>query len=380
MALKPISVSQLNDYISNVISDNPLLSNVQVVGEISNLKYHSSGHIYFSINDDYSKVNCFFPASYVRNLSYELGDGLEVVVTGSINVYKKGGYYSLFVRNIEVSGEGNLAKAFMLMKDKLENEGLFDKEHKKEIPKYPKKIGIVTSETGAALQDILKIVTTRNNVVDIMIFPVKVQGDDAANDIASMIDLINSKPELNIDTLIVGRGGGSSEDLWAFNEEVLARSIYNSNIPIISAVGHEIDFSISDFVADLRAETPTAAAEIIVPDIKKEIENIEGYKNLLLNELNNKINLDELRINNIMMDIKNNVTNRLNDSIHKMQNLKLYLDENNPSNILKKGYSIIQDDEKNVISSIESLIDDKDYLIKFKDGEKWVKINHSKNH
>ena len=380
MALRPISVSQLNDYISNLITDNPLLSNVQVIGEISNLKYHSSGHVYFSINDDNSKVNCFFPASYVKNLAYELGDGLEVIVTGSINVYKKGGYYSLFVRELSVSGEGNLSQAFQLMKEKLEKEGLFDKKYKKPIPIFPNKIGIVTSETGAALQDILKIITSRNNVCDIMIFPVKVQGEGAAIDIAEMIDYINQKPELDIDTLIVGRGGGSTEDLWAFNEEILARSIFNSKIPIISAVGHEIDFSISDFVADLRAETPTAAAEIAVPDIKKEIENIETLKKSLLSELKNKISYDELRIKKIISDIENSINNRITDYLHKMENLKLYLEENNPNNILSKGYSIIENNNLNVVSSIEDFKDGEDYLVHFKNGKTWVRINHLKNH
>lgn len=380
MALRPISVSQLNEYISSLISDNPLLSNVEVIGEISNLKYHSSGHVYFSINDDSSKINCFFPASYVKNLPYELGDGLEVIVSGSVNVYTKGGYYSLFVRNISISGEGNLSKAFQLMKDKLEKEGLFDQAHKKPIPTFPKKIGIVTSETGAAVQDILKIITSRNNICDILIFPVKVQGEGAAIDIASMIDYINSKPELEIDTLIVGRGGGSTEDLWAFNEEVLAKAIYNSTIPIISAVGHEIDFSISDFVADLRAETPTAAAEIAVPDINREKENIESLKKTLLLELKNKVSYDELRVISFFTDIKNSIDNRINNYLHKMENLKLYLEENNPENILSKGYSIIEDKDKHIVSSLEDFKDGEEYLVHFKNGKTWIKINHLKNH
>ncbi|MBR3706366.1 MAG: exodeoxyribonuclease VII large subunit, partial [Firmicutes bacterium] len=177
MALKPVSVSQLNDYISRVLMTDPLLGNISVTGEISNLKYHSTGHVYFSINDANSKINCFFPSSYVRNLNYELGDGLEVIINGYINVYKKGGTYTLFVRSVTVAGEGNLAMAFQFMKDKLDSEGLFDQAHKKPIPAFPRRIGIVTSETGAAVQDILKIITSRNNLVNITIFPVQVQGN-----------------------------------------------------------------------------------------------------------------------------------------------------------------------------------------------------------
>ncbi len=243
MALKPVSVTQLNEYISRVLTTDPLLGNIRVTGEITNLKYHSTGHVYFSIADENSKINCFFPVSYVKNLRIKLYDGLKVIINGYINVYKKGGTYTLFVRSIESCGEGDLAAAFELLKKKLDAEGLFAQEHKKPIPAFPRKIGIVTSETGAALQDILKIIKGRTSLVDILIFPVLVQGPDAAADIASALDRINETFH-DIDTLIVGRGGGSAEDLWPFNEECVARAIYRSRIPVISAVGHEIDFTI----------------------------------------------------------------------------------------------------------------------------------------
>ena len=232
MALRPITVTQLNDYIARVFDSDTLLMNVAVTGEISNLKYHSSGHVYFSLNDENSKVNCFLPSSYVRTLKYELGDGLEITATGKINVYRKGGYYSLFVRNVQVAGEGGLSMAFQLMKEKLEKEGLFDPAHKKPIPAFPHKIGILTSSTGAAVKDIIKIIRSKNELVDIMVFPVQVQGDGAAADIAGMLKFVNDNYD-DIDTLIVGRGGGSQEDLWAFNEEILARAIYDSRIPVI---------------------------------------------------------------------------------------------------------------------------------------------------
>lgn len=378
MALKPVTVSQLNEYISRVLMTDPLLGNVTVTGEISNLKYHSSGHVYFSINDENSKINCFFPASYVRNLSYELGDGLEVVINGYINVYKKGGTYTLFVRTVTVAGEGNLAMAFQLLKDRLSKEGLFDPAHKKPIPEFPHKIGIVTSRTGAAVQDILKIITSRNNLVDIIIFPVQVQGEGAAQDIADTLDMISQNDEFSdIDTLIVGRGGGSTEDLWAFNEEVLARAIYRCTIPVISAVGHEIDFSISDFVADRRAETPTAAAELAVPDLREIRLSLEKHKTDLLSRLNAKVKTDSLMIENCMLEIRNTMERRLAEYSHKLETMKLFLEENNPSSVLKKGYGILEDMSGNVVSSVNHIKEGERYVLALKDGRIIFTVNNT---
>lgn len=378
MALKPVTVSQLNEYISRVLMTDPLLGNVTVTGEISNLKYHSSGHVYFSINDENSKINCFFPASYVRNLSYELGDGLEVVINGYINVYKKGGTYTLFVRTVTVAGEGNLAMAFQLLKDRLSKEGLFDPAHKKPIPEFPHKIGIVTSRTGAAVQDILKIITSRNNLVDIIIFPVQVQGEGAAQDIADTLDMISQNDEFSdIDTLIVGRGGGSTEDLWAFNEEVLARAIYRCTIPVISAVGHEIDFSISDFVADRRAETPTAAAEMAVPDLREIRLSLEKHKADLLSRLNAKVKTDSLIIENCMLEIRNTMERRLAEYSHKLETMKLFLEENNPSSVLKKGYGILEDMSGNVVSSVNNIKEGEIYVLALKDGRIIFTVNNT---
>ncbi|MBQ4649966.1 MAG: exodeoxyribonuclease VII large subunit [Firmicutes bacterium] len=369
MALKPVSVSQLNEYISRVLTTDPLLGNITVVGEISNLKYHSSGHVYFSINDENSKINCFFPSSYVRNLNYELGDGLEVIINGYINVYKKGGTYTLFVRSVTVAGEGNLAMAFQLMKDKLEQEGLFDMAHKKPIPAFPEKIGIVTSETGAALQDILKIITSRNHLVKIVVFPVQVQGEGAAADIAAMLDTINNDPACeDIDTLIVGRGGGSTEDLWAFNEEILARAIYRCQIPVISAVGHEIDFTISDFVADRRAETPTAAAEMAVPDLRDIMRKLEKAKDDLSIQLRNKISIHKLYLDRIKADMYADMRRRIYEYRSQLEKYKVILEENNPENILSKGYSIVEDEKGNVVSSAADFVPGCSYKLVFKDG------------
>lgn len=374
MALRPITVTQLNDYIGRVLETDTLLMNVSVTGEISNLKYHSSGHVYFSINDENAKVNCFFPASYARTLSYELGDGLEVVVTGKVNVYRKGGYYSLFVRSIQVAGEGNLAMAFNLMKEKLDKEGLFDPAHKKPLPAFPLKLGILTSETGAAVRDILKIIRSRNELVDVIIFPVPVQGEGAAAEIAGTLRWVNEQFS-DIDVLIVGRGGGSTEDLWAFNEEVLARAIYDSRIPVISAVGHEIDFSISDFVADRRAETPTAAAEMAVPDLNELKVRLDQIRTNLRQDLLAKVRYDELRAESLVKAMRNDLDRILNDHFNRIERLKLILEENDPLKVLGKGYSVIRNAESQVVRSREMLTDGI-YEIIFSDGKVKVKIEH----
>ncbi len=372
MALKPVSVTQLNEYISRVLTTDPLLGNIRVTGEITNLKFHTSGHVYFSIADATSKINCFFPASYVKNLTFLPDDGMEVIINGYINVYKKGGTYTLFVRSMEACGEGNLSAAFEVLKRKLEAEGIFAQEHKKAIPAFPKKIGIVTSHTGAALQDILKIIKSRTSLVDVIVFPVLVQGADAAADIASTLNMINENFD-DLDTLIVGRGGGSAEDLWPFNEEIVARAIYRCDIPIISAVGHEIDFTIADFAADKRAETPTAAAEMAVPNTGELLKKIEIYKNNLTVQMNNKIKYDKLRADNCILDMKN-VLNRMIASMeHKMETLKLYLDENNPSAVLGKGYSILQTADGKSVSSVSQISLSEDYSLILKDGKVKVK-------
>ena len=373
MALRPITVTQLNDYIARVFDSDTLLMNVAVTGEISNLKYHSSGHVYFSLNDENSKVNCFLPSSYVRTLKYELGDGLEITATGKINVYRKGGYYSIFVRNVQVAGEGGLSMAFQLMKEKLEKEGLFDPAHKKPIPAFPHKIGILTSSTGAAVKDIIKIIRSKNELVDIMVFPVQVQGDGAAADIAGMLKFVNDNYD-DIDTLIVGRGGGSQEDLWAFNEEILARAIYDSRIPVISAVGHEIDFSISDFVADLRAETPTAAADIAVPDIRELVDRLDKFSSEMLLNLKNVLRVGELKVEQAYSRMKQDMDLLLLNRYNEIERFKLILEQNDPHRIMERGYTVIESDGR-VIRSPEELKDG-EYDIVFRSGKVRVRIEN----
>ena len=373
MALKPITVTQLNHYISRMLTTDPLLGNLTVTGEISNLKYHSSGHLYFSISDENSKINCFFPAQYARGLHYELGDGLAVIIHGYLNVYKKGGTYTLFIRSIEIAGEGNLAMAFQMLKEKLDAEGLFDPAHKKTIPRFPRRIGIVTSNTGAAVRDIIKIIESRTSLTDMIVFPVLVQGSEAATDIAATIDMINRDFD-DIDTLIVGRGGGSMEDLWAFNEEIVARAIYRSRIPVISAVGHEIDFTIADFVADRRAETPTAAAEMAVPDIRELMQRAESWQNSLMADLKKKVSYADLRAEKLFAEMRHVLQGRVNAYRHELESCRLLLDENHPYRVLRKGYAVLEDAAGRNLASISDLRDGQSYRLKLKDGSATFRV------
>lgn len=355
MALKPIKVSQLNSYIKRIINTDPILGNASVIGEISNLKYHSSGHVYFSLKDENSSVRCFIPNSNVTKLRYRLTEGMEIIAIGYVSVYERGGYYSLNIKDIQVNGEGSLSIAFNELKARLQLEGLFDPIYKKQIPQYPQKIALVTSETGAAVQDMIKIIKSRNNMVDVLIYSVLVQGNDAATSIAGAIDDINNNIK-DVAIIIVGRGGGSKEELWAFNEEIVARSIFASEIPIISAVGHEIDFSISDFVSDLRAETPTAAAALAVPDLyelkKQLLQTKEIMRKKLINKVENLENIIKLK--------------------------KQRLESNNPRNIIAKGYGAIVNENGDLILTVDDVkVNDKIKII-LKDGEISTSIENIK--
>jgi exodeoxyribonuclease VII large subunit len=274
-AMKPIRVSQLNAYIRRIITADPILANISIIGEVSNFKLHSSGHVYFSLKDADAKVNCFLPAGVFAALPRGIGDGVCVTATGYVSVYERGGTYSLNVRELSVEGAGNFAEEFELLKKKLAAEGLFDASRKKPLPPFPRRVALVTSGTGAAVEDMLKIITGKNDFVDILIYPTLVQGPEAAGRISAGIAYINERHQ-DVDVIITGRGGGSAEELWAFNEERVARAISASEIPVISAVGHETDVTIADFVADARAETPTAAADMAVPDMADIRRDMDG--------------------------------------------------------------------------------------------------------
>lgn len=397
MAIKPVKVSQLNGYIKRILQTDPLLGNVSVVGEVSNLKFHGSGHVYFSMKDENSRLNCFLPSERVKDLRYQLSEGMEITASGYIYLYERGGSYSLNIRDIEVAGLGNLSLAFEELKKKLEAEGLFDQKHKKDIPFFPEKIAVVTSETGAAIRDILKIIKSKNNHVDVLIYPVLVQGPAAAGEIAEAIMRINEElPE--VDTIIAGRGGGAMEDLWAFNEENVARSIFASRIPVISAVGHETDFTISDFVADRRAETPTAAAHIAVPDIQElkayvldlketlrhSLESCLRYKETQLSaldfaafrrELESRIVMEQMRLDNIKVENFHQIEVLIDEHEKKIELLKASIQSLDPMAIMGRGYAAVTDRKGALIGSIDQLLPEDDVTLVLKDGQANCTVN-----
>lgn len=391
MARKPITVSQLNRYIGKVLSTDPILGSVLVRGEISNLKYHSSGHIYFSLKDSGSRINCFLPASAAKNLRYELTDGIEALITGTLSVYEAGGYYSLNVRYVEISGAGSLAAAFKALFEKLEKEGLFDAAAKKPLPLFPEKICVITSPTGAAVRDILKIIRSRNPLVNVIVYPCLVQGKAAAADIAEAVRQVNLRFS-DADLIITGRGGGSAEELWAFNEEIVARSIAASKIPVISAVGHETDFSISDYAADRRAETPTAAAVMAVPDlnemmqraferklqietrVKRMIEYCESRLNLcspggFLRILKEKADIRRVQLSAAEGELDRRFRDRITSLTHEAERFSLLLESGNPERIIARGYAALRDPESGrMITSVKDVRQGQALEILMKDG------------
>lgn len=368
MPIKPISVSQLNSYIKRIIVTDPVLGNIAVTGEISNLVNHSSGHIYFTLKDENSRLNCFLAQDKVSNLRFILSEGMDIIVYGNVSVYERGGTYSLNVRDIDASGQGALNVAFENLKEKLFKEGIFDNEHKKTLPFFPKKIAVITSPTGAAVRDIITTIKKRTTLVDVLVYPCLVQGTQAAQSIADAIIDVNSS-FAHVDLIILGRGGGSLEDLWAFNEEIVARAVYRSKIPIISAVGHETDNVITDYVADVRAATPTAAAEIAVGDAAK-------VKNILMMhdpaELGYALNKKILGFNEKCMYLKQNADSfiklRLNEANRRLELCALNLELSNPMNILQRGYAVVSLENGDWLAS-SRLVSVKDKLmIVMKDG------------
>ena len=389
MKIKTLSVSEVSNYLKKIIDNDFILMNLSVKGEISNLKYHSSGHIYFSLKDEGSKINAIMFRDDKSSLNFKLEEGMSVIVKGRVSIYPASGSLQLYVKSVEQEGEGNLFIKFEKLKERLNKEGYFNEEHKKPIPVFPKRIGIITSETGAAVRDIINVSRRRNSLVDLILYPAQVQGKDAYK---TLIDGIRYFDEnKSVDVIILGRGGGSIEELWNFNEEDLAKEIFKCKIPIISAVGHETDFTISDFVSDLRAATPSQAAEIAVPleeDLYLNIKGAEEFlnkeiKGLLLKErekvksLEKMINLQspKEKIVNSYIEI-DNLKKRLNSKIlskiyiekEKLTGINNLLMANNPISLLNKGYAIIED-EKEIIKSIEQLKNDKDIEITLKDGK-----------
>ncbi|MGH4125663.1 MAG: exodeoxyribonuclease VII large subunit [Clostridium sp.] len=397
MFIKVITVTALNGYIKKIVDSDFILNNANVKGELSNVKIHSSGHIYFSLKDEFGKINCVMFKSQTHKLKITPRDGMNVIVRGRVSVYEREGAYQIYCNDIEADGEGQLYLAFQNLKEKLEKQGLFAVEHKKNIPSFPTKIGIITSPTGAAIKDIINVATRRNALVNILIYPALVQGVNASAEVAGGIKYFNSTK--NVDLIIIARGGGSIEELWAFNEENLAHAIYDSKIPIITGIGHETDFTIADFASDYRAPTPSAAAEIAVKNIKDLNNEIKALRELLLRSVEskltkeyNKVNLlnKSLKINNplnyivnqyIRIDnLKENLSYKFNVVIslekQKLSKFNALLQAHNPLNVLNKGYALLQNNENKVISEISNLNNIKQVKITLKDGSAEFKISN----
>ena len=347
MEYNPITVSELNQYIKDKIGRDEYLNNVFIKGEISNFKHHYTGHMYFTLKDDKSLIKCIMFKSYTANLNFVPKDGLKVMILGTVSVFERDGVYQIYCKAMQEDGLGSLHVAYEELKKKLEYEGLFDVAHKKPIPKMPKCIGVLTSNTGSVIRDIINVSTRRNPNVYIKLLPVPVQGEGAAVKIAKAIKIMNEQKLA--DVIILARGGGSLEDLWPFNEEIVARAIYDSELPVISAVGHETDFSISDFVADLRAPTPSAAAELAVPDSATLINYFDGIKNRLLSYLHNKIDKEYQRLDNLLI---NTPLENMNDFI----NLK-YDDLAVLQTRLVDGYSYFIEQKNNEFKNKVSRLD-----------------------
>ena len=395
MKYQAISVSELNAYIKGKISEDEALQSVLVKGEISNFKNHyATGHLYFTLKDEKSLIKCIMFKGYAERLDFIPKDGMSVMVFGSVSVYERDGVYQIYVQAMQEDGLGSLYKAYEELKSKLEQEGLFRAEHKKKIPMYPRQIGVLTSQTGAVIRDIINVSTRRNPNVHIRLLPVPVQGLGASKKIAEAIETMN-KNKL-ADVIILARGGGSLEDLWPFNEEEVARAIYNSDIPVISAVGHETDFSISDFVADLRAPTPSAAAELAVPDVSELKSIINTYQTRFKNSLIRKIELMKMRylkcmqsrafkeptriindnylkIDSLIKTMENSVNKKEFEAKSKFIELTTKLDSLSPLKTLTRGYCLAETNGR-IVKSAKDINQDDEIELKFYDGNKKAKV------
>lgn len=395
MFIKTLSVSQVNEYIKKMLSKDFILNNLTVKGEISNFKIHSSGNIFFSIKDDASKLNCVMFSSDAYSLDFMIRDGMSVEIKGSVRIYVKDGSYQLYCKEIKKAGEGQLFEEFTKLKKKLESQGLFDEDHKRPIPKISMNIGVITSPTGAAVRDIIKVSKRRNKNVMIKIFPSLVQGKEASYNIVKGIDYFNSTND--VDVILIARGGGSIEELWAFNEEIVAKGIFNSNIPVVCGIGHETDFTIADFVCDKSASTPSAAAEICVANIDDINNNINYVKNKIRKDIisiidnrkseldmmskvvkyNNPYNTIALRKQKIS-DLKDSLTKEMNiklsRSMDELKHINTLIQSYNPYSILSRGYSIVEDDNKKVLNKVEDFSGEKSVTFILSDGNVTKKI------
>ncbi|EHK2387544.1 exodeoxyribonuclease VII large subunit [Clostridium perfringens] len=389
MKLKTLSVGEVNNYVKKLVENDFILKNLNVKGEISNLKFHSSGHIYFSLKDENSKVNCIMFKNNAVNLDFRLEEGMKVEIKARLGVYHKEGTYQLYCENIKKAGIGEFFEEFHKLKKELSEEGIFDEKYKRALPKFPKRIGIITARTGAAVRDIINVIQRRNKSLDIILYPAKVQGENAADSIIEGIRYFNN--EKSVDVIILGRGGGSIEELWAFNNRDLAYEIFNSRIPTVSAVGHEVDFTISDFVSDMRAPTPSAAGELVSPSLQEMINDLLNKKEFLHRAidrkfLNAKRDVDllhkGLKGNNPKHIIEKRIkeVNSLEEKLNFLGKRKIdkakdelialnsILQTLNPLNTLGRGYSVIMDKEDKVINEVSKLKKNDMVKVIMKDG------------
>lgn len=370
------SVGQVNKYIKNMFAQDFMLHHISIKGEVSNCKYHSSGHIYFTMKDANGTINAImFAGSRREGLKFPMKEGDRVVVTGSVEVYERDGRYQIYARTIERDGEGNLYLKFEALKRELEEMGMFAEEYKQPIPKYAKTVGIVTAETGAAIQDIRNIAGRRNPYVQLILCPALVQGEGAA---ASIVHGIHALEQIGVDVIIVGRGGGSIEDLWAFNEEMVARAIFDCRIPVISAVGHQTDFTIADYVADLRAPTPSAAAELAVFDYRQAMQELLGMRQQMDKELQRKVTVARNHLEHQRMrlhylspqqrmnenrrrvaEYEEKLTGRMEELLrerrHRLALLAGTLESYSPVKKLSGGYAFVEDGNHQALRSIHQI-------------------------
>ena len=389
MKNKVFSVRQINTYIKRMFQSDYALRRISIKGQVSNCKYHSSGHIYFSLKDEGSQISCvMFANARYDGLKFELEDGQEVVVDGNISVYERGGSYQLYAQEIRLNGIGELYVAYEMLKQKLYEEGLFDHEKKKPIPKNPKKIGVVTARTGAAIHDIISTAKRRNPYVQLILYPAKVQGDGASDTIVAGIKALD---QYGVDIIIVGRGGGSIEDLWAFNEEKVARAIYEAQTPIISGTGHEVDTTIADYAADLRAATPTAACELAVPDIREVMEGITNREYTLRTLLKQVVRRYQMKLQQYQITIANFdprfqlqeqkmhlaeleeqihavMKNKMTDYQHKLELYTKELHGLSPTAKLINGFGYIEGSNGEPVTSVKKVMEGDQISLTISDG------------
>lgn len=385
-----LTVSQLNLYIKDIFNQIPALSDIRIKGEISNFKHHTSGHMYMSLKDETGVLRAVMFRNAAMGLDFRPENGMQVIAEGRVGVYERDGQYQLYINSMTKDGKGNLYEQFEKLKKKLEAEGLFDSSEKKPIPAFPKRVGVITAPTGAAVRDIINILSRRFPYADILLYPVLVQGDGAAESIVKAIEYFNDKN--SADVLIVGRGGGSVEDLWAFNEEVLARTIFKSEIPVISAVGHETDFTIADFVADLRAPTPSAAAELAVPSGDELFDKLKTTEIRLKSALQKGVEKKKLLLKlysdkQVMKDpfVKVNEKGMYLDSVYKTFEAAVNsvfaekknafelrvskLDSLSPLKTLERGFSVVKNKGGKVLKTVADVKSGEDISLVVADGE-----------